>query len=108
MYLMSAATEHSWFNVTTWAERDWQAAQAEYYRARFAPRDYWRASPPPDEPELRRRLEAARADYRRRVLTWYRKLCLPMQIGECTPNRVAEMIAEAWDLGDLRALMVLP
>jgi hypothetical protein len=39
----------------------------------------------------------ARAEYRNFVLGWYRKLLLPMQVGDCVPNRVAELLAEEWD-----------
>jgi hypothetical protein len=89
--------EHNWFNVTTWADRDWKASQVECLRRMSE------AKHDPAKIEFAKRcLIAHREDYRRRVLSWYRKLCLPMQIGDAVPNRVAELLAEAWDLGELR------
>lgn len=88
--------EHNWYNVTTWADRDWKAAQTRYYDELCKVDGY-------SKYEARRRsahagLMIARANYRRRVLSWYWKLCTPMQTDECVPNMVAELLAEEWDL----------
>lgn len=84
--------EHNWFNVTTWADRDWNAALEVYWNEMRTARSY-----PALEAKARARLDVARADYRHRVLSWYRKLLLPMRPGDAVPNRVAELLAEEWD-----------
>ena len=89
----------NWISVTTWADRDWKAALTNYWRMRDgAQRNH-------DEAALaaaHRFVMIARADYRRRVLGWYRKLCLPIRPGECVPNEVATLLAEARALGELK------
>lgn len=101
-----AEKQFSWFNVTTWADRDWEAAKRVYElradRARYTALD-----PEHALKVARADLTHAREDYRRRVLTWYVKLCLPIVPGETTPTRVAELLAESWDLGELNKLMGL-
>jgi hypothetical protein len=92
-----ADKQFSWYNVTTWADRDWWAAVDAYYRETAEARG--------DRKKMdaaNARVTYARADYRGRVLSWYFKLCTPIVPGECTPNMVAELLAEAWDLGEMR------
>jgi hypothetical protein len=86
-----ADKQFSWYNVTTWAERDWNAALKEYWSSYKNDYDTDRFD------SAKRTLAIAREDYRRRVLSWYRKLCLPMEPGDCVPTRVAELLAEEWD-----------
>jgi hypothetical protein len=89
--------QFNWFNVTTWAERDWQTAvrrfESEMYEGRHDPGRIKQAGD---------YLHHARADYRGRVLSWYFNLCTPMKADECTPNMVATLLAEAWDLNEWR------
>lgn len=84
-------TEYSWFNVTTWAQRDWDHAQSEFWKN-------WRKNRGTRfEEQAHANLEIARAEYRHRILSWYRKLLLPMRLGDAVPNKVAELLAEEWD-----------
>jgi hypothetical protein len=88
--------EHNWYNVTTWAERDWRDAQACYWEDLHRYRGDPRALAVVHE-----RIAAQRKSYRDRVLSWYRKLHLPMKLGDAVPNRVAELLAEEWDIATL-------
>lgn len=87
-----AAIEHNWFNVTTWAEQDWKAALFRYWQELYESRN-----DPAKTAEANARITAARRHYRERVLSWYRELLLPMELGSCVPDRVAELLAEEWD-----------
>lgn len=40
----------------------------------------------------------ARAEYRRLIIGWYRKLCWPLKPGEVVPNEVARLQWEQWDV----------
>jgi len=92
-----AETAFSWFNVTTWADHDWKKALNAYWTMRHECRyDTHRLD------EANRFIKNAREDYRARVLSWHFRLNVPMQLGECVPSTVAELIAEAWDLGEWR------
>lgn len=86
-------TEQNWFSVTTWALEDWRAAVRRYHEEMHK----WRGYP---EREVRARTDVmrARADYRQRVLSWFWRLCAPLQVGECVPSEVALLLAEDWDL----------
>lgn len=86
-----SAVEHNWFNVTTWALRDWKAALETYYKEIHTARSTI------FEARVEDRIRQARAEYRHRVLSWYRKLCLPMKVGEEVPDEVAVLLAEEWD-----------
>lgn len=98
--------EPSWFERSSWAEHDWNAALEHYWTERARIGFPWR--PDINAHRLSVELQAlvdgdihhARESYRRRVLGWYRKLCLPMQPGMCVPNRVAELMFEEWDVND--------
>ena len=85
--------EPGWFERSSWAERDWQAALKKYWEARQWHND------PAAQSRADATLRVARADYRRRILGWYNALCLPMQPGHCVPTSVAELLAEEWDEG---------
>lgn len=89
--------QFNWFNVTTWADRDWKAAVDAYWQERYEGRH-----DPRKIEAAEARIHHARVGYRGRVLSWYFKLCTPMQIDECTPACVAELLAEAWDAGEMR------
>lgn len=92
-------TAFNWVNVTTWALHDWKRALSVYQDAYADARgDDHKIGP------ARSQLDRARADYRRRVLTWFRKLCLPLRAGECIPNEVSILLAEAWELGEMKEL----
>jgi hypothetical protein len=97
--------EPGWFERSSWADRDWTAALNAYWDARgrlgfpFRPN----AEAPVGSFErtcaaVQANLSDAREDYRRRILSWYRKLCLPLGPGCEVPNRVAELMFEQWDL----------
>lgn len=90
---------YNWYNVTTLADRDWRAALAHYWNERghhrgalWAPNTDWRQA------RVEAQIAVARCDYRGRVLTWYWTLCLPLALGSGTPNSVAELLAEEWDI----------
>lgn len=92
----------NWFNVTTWADRDWKLAQACYWDTITAARAWGLDSHSLKvQQSARKVLDFARADYRHRIIGWYLKLCLPMQPGDRVPRSVAELLAEAWDVGEL-------
>lgn len=86
--------EQNWFNVTTFALRDWTEAKERYFTAMHGAR-----SDPQKIANAQAQITHARSEYRRRVLSWYRKLLLPMKLGDVVPNEVAELLAEEWDLG---------
>lgn len=97
--------EPNWYERSCWAERDWQAALERFWDDLEAQRR--RGVSYEDAKErVGSQLSIARTEYRRRVLGWYRKLCLPMEPGDCVPNTVAELLAEEEDLerGDGRAV----
>lgn len=89
---LPADKQYSWYNVTSWAEADWQVAVATYYKETWEGRDDPRKIEAANE-----RVRWARRHYRERVLGWYRKLLLPIVPGECVPDTVAELLAEEWD-----------
>ena len=86
----AAAPMFSWFNVTTWALRDWENAQRRYYDELHGARARW------EHEAAHARLRAARASCRHRVLSWYWKLLTPMKLGDVVPDEVALLLAEEW------------
>ncbi len=104
-----------WFEYSSWAERDWEIACNRYDLARYELRGFpWCPDPTADprsvagqQARVDREIENARAELRRRVLGWYRKLCWPLQSGEVVPNRVAQLQWEQWDLDGCDAVDVV-
>lgn len=86
------AYEQNWYTVTVSADRRWEEALQRYWEALHK----WRGHTRHVE-QAEHDISWARAEYRNFVLGWYRKLLLPMQVGDCVPNRVAELLAEEWD-----------
>lgn len=82
----------TWFSVTTEGEKRWQAAFDRYWDEMAKVRGY-----PPGEQAAWQRLMRARTEFREWILGWYRKLLLPMDLGDVVPNTVADLIAEEWD-----------
>jgi hypothetical protein len=84
----------SWYTATTNAQAAWDGALDQYMPVAWDPGEH----------EYRREhakamLTMHRAQYRRSVLLAYRRFCLPMRLGECVPDAVAERLAESWDKG---------
>lgn len=97
--------EPGWFERSSWAERDWRAAQRAYWEERARIGYPWRpdpsahrCSPEHAQAVADENIRAARVAYRRRILGWYAALCLPLKPGEVVPNRVAELQWEQWDI----------
>jgi hypothetical protein len=90
---VSGPIVQNWYNVTSWALRDWRAAlkhfDEEYYARNATDAQRSRAV---------NYIVHARSNYRSRVLSWFWKLCAPIGIGECVPDEVATLLAEEWDL----------
>lgn len=84
----------NWYAVTTAASERWRAAQEAYWEAVHEAR--WAHPGTIQVPDL----ATARAEYRRFILGWYRKLLLPMKPGECVPDEVATLLAEEWEAGE--------
>lgn len=91
-----AARKQTWFGVTTAASERWKAAVGRYHETCYLAR---RHAPDPEAACRRAHEQAmsARREYRHMIIGWYFKLCTPMQIGECTPNEVATLLAEDWN-----------
>jgi hypothetical protein len=103
-YLVRQLTDRlpGWFERSSWAHDAWQGAQERFYETYYGGRLY---ESPRSEFAQRAiaQLEIDRANYRRMILGWFHKLCIPLSLSpvECTPNAVAELAAESWDLGKL-------
>lgn len=82
-----------WVSVTTAALEDWRRAQ-EYVEKLIADR----RGDPRGIASAYGMLANYRQSYRERILSWYFRLCVPMKLGACVPNEVAELIGEEWDL----------
>jgi hypothetical protein len=89
---VSGPVVFSWFNVTTRALDAWRKAQRNYLDQMSRWRGY-----PDRERSIRGDLKGARDVYRHQVLSWYRQLLLPMQIGDVVPDEVATLLAEEWN-----------
>lgn len=101
----SDGREPGWFDRSSWADADWKRAQAAYWDERCKLGYPWRPNPDAAFYDPARaqaaadaRLRAARVDYRTRILSWYAKLCLPLEPGSEVPNAVARLMWEQWDI----------
>jgi hypothetical protein len=90
--------EPNWFEVSSRADDVWRGAQQRFYETYYGDQLYQYPNGTAAQ-QAQHQLERDRQNYRRMILGWYKKLCLPMTPEQCTPSMVAELLAESWDLG---------
>lgn len=84
----------NWFSVTQNAWARWERAMRTYEDEVILAR---RRNSKRAEARAQEQLEHQRRDYRNFILGWYRKLLLPIEIGQEVPKEVSWLLAEEWD-----------
>ena len=93
--------EPGWFERSSWAQRDWERALALYWKRRLdagyprmPDKDAPWFSASRNQAVIEADLTLARKDYRRRILGWFEKLCMPLANGQVLPNEVELLLKE--------------